>query len=89
MKYQIEDTHNGYRLTMLDNAGNPRHHYDELGGHGPLERLYADAADLWVNLRGSRTSQLREDEDNPVVGAHDVTQREVESWAGEPEPDAS
>lgn len=54
-KYVIEDTYSGFRLTLLDSASNkPRMHYDEVGGHGPMEKLFADTDQLWLELRSTQ-----------------------------------
>lgn len=54
MKYTIEDTDTGYRMTM---HGVEERIIEEEGGHGLLEELYANASDTWLE---ARTSQLAE-----------------------------
>lgn len=49
MKYIIEDTKAGFRLTMRGEAGAERVH-NEPGGHGPLEELYATASAVWLDV---------------------------------------
>lgn len=55
MKYMVEDTYNGFRLSMLDSTRGVnapvRHHYDEVGGHGPVEALFAQTEKTWEELR--------------------------------------
>lgn len=47
MRYVIEDTPAGYRLTLTQSDGTVLASINEDGGHGPLERLYARADGTW------------------------------------------
>ncbi len=59
MKYIIEDTADGYRMSiagahsalLIETPGGLRRTIDEHGGHGLVEDLYRRAAETWTELR--------------------------------------
>ena len=53
-QYLIEDTHNGFRISLIGRSvpvGCIRHRFDEPGGHGIVEGLFASADGAWNYLR--------------------------------------
>lgn len=53
MRYVIEDTKRGYRITLVHGAERIAA-YEESGGHGPVEELYAEAVKVWEAVRPLR-----------------------------------
>lgn len=51
MRYFIDATAEGYRF------GTMRHAFEEIGGHGPQERLYAQAEHLFNTLRAGEAPE--------------------------------
>lgn len=57
-KYTIEDTDEGYRLTL--DGRTLKYAIDEKGGHGPIESLYDQTEKLWLEMRqGNRQDRAR------------------------------
>src|SRR6185437_9545861 len=57
MQYLVEDTRDGFRITLLDRFGTPRREIDEVGGHGPVEGAYAAAARGWTQARAAQVAR--------------------------------
>lgn len=57
MKYVIEDTKEGFRLTAGSEGRGTKRVHDEPGGHGPVEKLYAHAAATWLDVRAAERAE--------------------------------
>lgn len=78
-RFIVEDTHAGYRLTLLDStSGEPRHHFDEPGGHGPLEQIFMAVERQWVELRSGQVAE-RDPLGERMRQSREIERREAEA----------
>lgn len=54
MEYRVRATDEGFELGLARPRGTELFLYEEKGGHGPIETLYAQAESAWRQARGAQ-----------------------------------